>query len=96
VHSTGHSSRLNRKSLYKVEEHGDHSYSFEELVAEIGSAMLCGLAGIAPVTLDNSAAYIASWLHRLKDDKTWVLHAAAQAQKATDRVVGTGKEAKGM
>ena len=58
----------------------------------MGAAMLCGVAGLAPLTLDNSAAYIAFWLDRLQKDTTWVLPAAAQAQKAADLIVGASKD----
>ena len=48
---------------------------------------MCGEAGIAEQTLDNSAAYIAEWLKRLKNDKTLIVHAAAQAQRAADFIL---------
>jgi antirestriction protein ArdC len=37
VHATGHKSRLDRDFSKRF---GDESYAFEELVAELGSAML--------------------------------------------------------
>ena len=40
VHSTGHSTRLNREDGMG-NKFGSHDYSREELVAELGSAMLC-------------------------------------------------------
>jgi len=67
---------------------GSHEYSREELVAEMGSAFLAGHCGIDTVTLPDAAAYIASWLRVLKDDKRMVVVAAAQAQKAADFVLG--------
>ena len=59
-----------------------------ELVAEVGAAFLCGQVGIVERTISNSAAYVASWLARLKDDSKLVVQAAAQAQKATDFILG--------
>jgi antirestriction protein ArdC len=84
VHSTGHESRLGRlePALF-----GTDSYAREELVAEMGAAMLCGLAGLEPQH-EASASYIASWLRRLRDDRKLVIQAAAQAQKASDRIIG--------
>ena len=67
---------------------GSQSYSKEELVAEMGAAFLCGRAGIVERTIDNSAAYVRSWLQRLKDDARLVVLAAAQAQKAADFILG--------
>ena len=37
--------------------------------------------------LDNSAAYIRSWLKVLKDDRRAVIVAAGQAQKAADFIL---------
>lgn len=54
----------------------------------MGAAFLCAHAGIAPVVLDNSAAYIAGWLKRLKHDKKMVIQAASAAQKAANRILG--------
>ena len=62
VHSTGHASRLDRELAPRSHE---EAYSREELIAELGAAMLCGIAGIAPVRIEQSAAYIASWLRAL-------------------------------
>lgn len=92
THSTGHESRLNRKGVGGTEGEwsafGSTPYAKEELVAEMGAAFLCGQAGIVERTLDNSAAYVSSWLQRLKDDRRLVVHAAAQAQKAADFILG--------
>jgi antirestriction protein ArdC len=87
THATGHSSRLSRKSILEPSYFGSHEYSKEELVAEMGAAFLCGHAGIENKTIENSAAYIQGWLRELKNDKTLLIHAAAQAQKATDYIL---------
>ena len=83
VHSTGHASRLDRELAARSHE---EAYSREELIAELGAAMLCGIAGIAPVRLEQSAAYIASWLRALRDDKRMVVSASQQAQRAVDYI----------
>jgi antirestriction protein ArdC len=88
VHSTGHNNRLDRSGITELAAFGDESYSKEELVAEIGAAMLCGVVGIDNTTMENSAAYVGSWLRRLKDDKKLIVQAAGQAQKAADYILG--------
>jgi antirestriction protein ArdC len=88
VHSTGHEKRLKRLSITEPNGYGSDPYCKEELIAEIGSAFLCGHAGIVERTIDNSAAYIENWLQQLKDDKTLIVYAAAQAQKAADFILG--------
>jgi antirestriction protein ArdC len=88
VHATGHESRLNRSTLTEKAGFGSDPYCREELIAEIGAAFLCGQAEIAERTIDNSAAYVAEWLKRMKDEQKLIVHAAAQAQRAADFVLG--------
>lgn len=81
THSTGHEKRLNR--LTKGTFFGDSDYSKEELVAEIGSAILMNDLGIeSPATFHNSAAYIQNWLSALKNDNRLIVSAAGKAEKA--------------
>jgi antirestriction protein ArdC len=86
THWTRHESRLNRDIGRK--RFGDAGYAMEELVAEIGAAFLCADLGITPETRDDHAAYIASWLKVLKDDKRAIFTAASHAQKAADFLHG--------
>jgi antirestriction protein ArdC len=88
IHSTGHATRLNRSTLNEFERFADAVYSREELCAEMGAAFLSGYCGIENRTINNSAAYVASWLETLKNDSRLVLIAASQAQKAADLVLG--------
>lgn len=62
----------------------------EELVAEMGSAFLCADLQLTPETREDHAAYIASWLKVLKDDKRAVFAAASYASKATEFASLTG------
>lgn len=87
VHSTGHPSRLDRFVASENRIFGSESYSKEELIAELGAAMLCGLSGIQN-TVENSAAYLQHWMKRLKDDSKLLVQAASAAQKACDRIIG--------
>ena len=87
-HSTGHEDRLNRKSLTDGTPFGSPTYSREELVAEMGAAFLCAMAGIEDPTIQNSASYIHSWLKFLKSDPKALIIAGAQAQKASDFILG--------
>ena len=83
IHSTGHAKRLNRFAEEgTTHEFGSTTYAAEELVAEIGAAFLCARAGIFQAVEDNAAAYIASWLGKLRNDKALVVRAAGKAQKA--------------
>ena len=61
-HSTGHRSRLAREGVTNPQRFASHPYSREEMVAEMSAAFLAARCGIETQTLDNSTAYIASWL----------------------------------
>lgn len=88
IHSTGSASRLCREGITDAKKFGDDNYSKEELIAEIGAAMICGIAGIEQKTIGNSAAYINGWLRALKNDPKLITQAAGQAQKACDHILG--------
>lgn len=85
AHSTGHESRLDRFSG-KNGAFGSHDYGREELVAEMTNAFLCAEAGIT-TTIENSAAYLASWIKTIKEDVRAVVVAAGAAQKAADMIM---------
>lgn len=80
IHWTRHSSRLDRD--LGRQRHSDEGYAREELVAELGAAFLCADLGLAPEPREDHAAYIASWLQVLRDDRRFVVSAAAHAQRA--------------
>lgn len=88
VHSTGAKHRLDRAGVTDIVRFGSHNYSFEELIAEMGSAFLCNHCGILDRTLDNSVAYIQSWAAKLRSEPQWVIKAGSAAQKAADFVLG--------
>lgn len=83
THWTGHASRCARE-FEKGHRFGSEGYAFEELVAELGAAFLCADLGITPEVRDDHAAYLASWLKVLKQDKRAIFSAAAHAQRAAD------------
>jgi antirestriction protein ArdC len=82
THWTRAKSRLDRDLGRK--RWGDAGYAMEELVAELGSAFLCADLDLTPEIREDHAAYIASWLEVLKNDKRAIFSAAAHAQKAAD------------
>lgn len=89
VHSTGAKERLNRPGVAKMDRFGSKQYSKEELVAELGAAMLCGVTGIENQTIDQSASYIQNWISALQNDHSLIVTASQQAQKAVDYIQGT-------
>ncbi|WP_296201374.1 zincin-like metallopeptidase domain-containing protein [uncultured Hyphomicrobium sp.] len=77
IHWTGPAHRCNRDS-----EHTRETYAFEELVAEIGSAMLCAELGISQDVRADHAQYVNNWLTILKNDDRAIFFAAAKASQA--------------
>lgn len=82
VHWTRHATQLDRD--LGRQSWGDAGYAREELVAELGAAFLCADLGLTLRDRDDHAAYIASWLKVLRDDKRAIFSAAAHAQRACD------------
>jgi antirestriction protein ArdC len=84
VHATGHESRLNR--LFGLR--GTETYAWEELIAELGSAMLSVIVGVPAPDYPNVAAYVESWRTRMARDAQAIAEAAAAAQKAVEWLLG--------
>jgi antirestriction protein ArdC len=92
AHWTKHPSRLDRE--FSRKQWGDEGYAREELVAELSSAFLCADLGLTPEVREDHAAYIASWLTVLRNDKRAIFSAASHAQKAVDFLHGLNAPAK--
>ena len=82
THWTKHPKRLDRD--FGRKRFGDEGYAMEELVAELGAAFLAADLALTPEVRDDHAAYIASWIKVLKDDKRAIFTAASHAQRAAD------------
>lgn len=80
THWTRHPSRLDRD--FGRLRFGDPGYAREELVAELGAAFLCADLGLVLEPREDHAAYIGSWLAVLREDKRFIVSAAAHAQRA--------------
>lgn len=85
THWTGADTRLDRK--LNEGKFGNEAYAFEELVAELGAAMLCNANGIEGRL--QHTEYIAGWLKVLANDNRHILKAASLAQKAFDFIMKT-------
>lgn len=100
IHATGHNSRLNRLQINDGKFDGKkHSYSFEELVAEIGASFLNAMFGIATEDSEkNSVAYLQGWLKTFQGNKEMLFQASQEAQKAVNYIlndVNTNEEESG-
>ncbi|SFE57039.1 ArdC family protein [Spirosoma endophyticum] len=91
IHSTGHCDRMNREEVVNTDGFGGEKYAKEELTAEIGACFLSAQSGIDITDkrlLTNGISYLQSWLGALKNDKTLIVRAAGQAQKAANYITG--------
>lgn len=93
VHSTGHETRLKRKGVVDFDRFGSEQYAMEELVAESGSMMLSGIAGLNPKDGEvNSVAYIKNWCKTIRETPSKaIMSAMTQSSKAVELIVGEAK-----
>jgi antirestriction protein ArdC len=84
VHWTGHSSRLDRKFGTRK---GNDNYAKEELVAELGAAMLSAIAKVDAEPRADHAKYLNGWIKGLKDQPKMILTAASKAEKAAQFII---------
>ena len=93
THSTMHEKRCNRKTENEGAHFGNMVYSREELVAEMGAAMICNRIGIeSDKAFKNSAAYIQSWMKALKNDPKMIVWASGRAEKAAKYILNEVEE----
>lgn len=79
IHWTSHKRRCDRDLQPRFKR---EAYAAEELVAEIGAAMLCAELGVTQDTRPDHAQYIHNWLQLLKNDPKAIFTAAAKASEA--------------
>jgi antirestriction protein ArdC len=82
VHWTGAKHRVDRDLSRYAKDRTERAR--EELVAELGAAFLSADLGIMPEMEPRAdhASYIASWLEVLKNEKRFIVSAAAHAHRA--------------
>jgi len=90
THWSGAKSRCNRNLLNTF---GTKDYAKEELVAELGAAMLAGSLAVSMVPRDDHAKYLNSWIKRLGEDPSIIFSAAAKASQAARWLTDTSEPA---
>jgi antirestriction protein ArdC len=80
-HASGASHRLNRDLSGKF---GSENYAAEEICVELLSSFILADLGIANEPRPDHAAYIHSWLKKLRTDPRAIFTAASKAQIAAD------------
>ena len=89
THWTGHKKRLDRfsnegddRSRLPYMRTLSSAYAFEELIAEIGSAIQCCILGLSSGIKPSSAKYLNTWIKEIKKDESTIFHACAKANQA--------------
>jgi antirestriction protein ArdC len=82
IHSTGHKKRLARDLSGRM---GSHSYAREELVAELGSFLLCRRLQVDSCA-ENHAAYLSHWIQILRESPRTLFKVLSDARKAADMI----------
>lgn len=85
LHEMGHATSKELKRTMNTNKFSPE-YAFEELVAELTSHFVGAELGV-PYNAkqhENQAVYLEGWLSALKEDKTFIFKASAQAAKAAE------------
>lgn len=83
THSTGAEGRLDR---IKPAAFGSKEYAREELVAELGSALVASQYGITKTIKEDSALYLGSWLDVLKESPEFLKTTLFDVKKASSMI----------
>jgi antirestriction protein ArdC len=85
IHATGHKKRLHR--FDGGEAFGSASYAWEELIAELGAAMLCQHHGLTSEPRRDHAQYLNAWVKRLREKPKDLMSAAKEASAAASWLI---------
>lgn len=83
THSTGIEGQLDR---IKPAAFGSDEYAREELVAELGSALVAQRYGMSKALKEDSCAYLKSWLDNLKESPQFIKTTLLDVKRATSLI----------
>ncbi|MGB6231139.1 MAG: zincin-like metallopeptidase domain-containing protein [Litorimonas sp.] len=84
IHATGHPNRLAR---FDTSAPTGSAYAFEELIAEIGAALLARMLGLETEVSESHVAYLSYWQQTIEDDPNALVRAASAAEAAIAELV---------
>lgn len=90
AHWSGAANRLNREF---GQRYGDEAYAFEELVAELSSALLGLHLRTPPQTFETHAQYLGAWAKLLSGRPNAILEASGHAQRCVDYLLAFSRTA---
>ena len=84
IHSTALDSKINRNIDGRF---GDMDYGKEELIAELGSAVIASFFGFAKHIREDSAAYLSSWLNSIKEKPEFIKNVLYEVNRASEYTI---------
>lgn len=84
THSTGSADRLDRLKVGST--FGSNDYAREELVAELGAALVASRYGMEKNIKEDSAAYLKSWLDNLQKSPEYIKTTLQDVKRATSLI----------
>ena len=96
IHEMAHSTKIELKRSEEITEGvlSDDKYAYEELVAELTSAVVCSSLGIGKLLDEQHLTYVESWRKHLRDDKDFIVKVIDDVQKATNYILRVYEENK--
>lgn len=89
IHEMAHSTKLELKRSEEITEDvlSKEKYAYEELVAELTSAVVCSTLGIGKLLDEQHLSYVDSWRKSLRDDKDYIIKVIDDVQKASNFIL---------
>lgn len=96
IHEMAHSTKIELKRSEEITEDvtSKDKYAYEELVAELTSAVVCSTLGIGKLLDAQHLTYVESWRKHLRDDKDFIVKVIDDVQKATNYILRVYEENK--
>ena len=94
IHEMAHSTKIELKRSEEITQDvlSDDKYAYEELVAELTSAVVCSTLGIGKLLDKQHLTYVESWRKHLRDDKDFIVKVIDDVQKATNYILRVYEE----
>lgn len=96
IHEMAHSTKIELKRSEEITQDvlSAEKYAYEELVAELTSAVVCSTLGIGKLLDEQHLTYVENWRKHLRDDKDFIVRVIDDVQKASNYILRIYEENK--
>lgn len=96
IHEMAHSTKIELKRSEEITQDvlSAEKYAYEELVAELTSAVVCSTLGIGKLLDEQHLTYVENWRKHLRDDKDFIVKVIDDVQKASNYILRIYEENK--